>query len=60
MEDKKASKNFNVWQCPYCKRIIHNTEYQSFKCDIGCPRCGCPRCGCPLAKFKKRNIKDIP
>jgi len=57
MGDKKESKNFNfsIWQCPYCKRLIHNTIYQSFKYDIGYPRCGCP-----LTKFKQRNIIDIP
>lgn len=51
MKNEKTTKNFTIWKCPYCKHIIHDAEYQSFRYNIGCPQCGCP-----LAKFKKKII----
>ena len=30
---------FDVWQCPYCKYVVTDTEMQYFRYNYGCPRC---------------------
>ena len=46
--DKSDIKQKEVyWECPFCGRRMIDTQMQSLRCDVGCPR-GCTS----LAYFK--------
>lgn len=53
MSDNDDDNDEIVWQCK-CGLVMPNTQYLSFRFDVGCPRCRRS-----LADFTSRKWTDL-